>query len=424
MKRLYLFLPAILFCTLAFSQHPHSRGDNPLYWALVGGISAGMLYLFYLLFGLLINFFRRLKQRKFNLPQKFHSLFSIKENEENNSGSEIHCNILADGEELQVKSSNDNHQSVTVCKQCGKQIPTNALYCSYCGANQSRTPSTLRRISHKLKDLSFLNALVKRFVRFVLFLTLLALFGGIISYICSEIRGSNDIQVVCVFAPIVAYVLYRLLHYAYKFNHKRKILMVTTLVLLVFALWGVSITDSISRRAEAQREAEAQRMEAQRIEEMHRVNRTFLGCSFGDNASKVSNTLRKYVPNNLRPSTRFNSRGVDVIWLEDISYGDYTLNTIYFWYYQDKLYKVGMNFQTAENEGYNNLWTYNRLSTMLSKKYEKDNSARQYNNTENYCDAHTEVRLWHATYRMGKYEVQLTYYDKDSGYKENQEEGF
>ena len=97
---------------------------------------------------------------------------------------------------------------------------------------------------------------------------------------------------------------------------------------------------------------------------------------------------------------------------------------ISFMFYRDKLYKVVMDVQTSENESYSDLWTYNHLSTMLSKKYEKDYSAHQYDNTENYCDAHTEVRLWHATYGMGDYKVTLTYYDKDSGYKEHQEEGF
>ena len=62
MKRLFVFISAILCCTLAFSQHPHSRGGNPLYWALIGGISAGMLYVFYLLFGLLANIIKRLKR--------------------------------------------------------------------------------------------------------------------------------------------------------------------------------------------------------------------------------------------------------------------------------------------------------------------------------------------------------------------------
>lgn len=417
MKRLYVFIQLFLFCTLAFSQHPHSRGGNPLYWALVGGISAVMFYVLYLLFGLLTNFIKQQKQREFNLLEKLRSFFSKNGYEEIKSRDEMHCNPSADVETLQGQSNEDNCQNVTLCKQCGKQIQAGALYCSYCGANQSRTPTTLRIVSQKLKDLAFVNTLVKRLVGFILILMLLALLGGIIAFICNKIGGSDVNQIVCVYAPITAYILYSLLHYAYKFNHKRKIFIIITLVLLVLALWGVCITDSIKQ--EASRQAEAQR-----IEEMHRVNRSFLGCSFGDNASKVSNNLRKYVPNNLLPDTRYSGNGIDKIWLEDISYGDYTLNTISFLFYRDKLYKVVMNVQTAENESYSELWTYNHLSTMLSKKYKEDYSAQQYSNTENYCDAHTEVKLWHSTYEMGKYEVTLTYYDKDSGYKEYQEEGF
>ena len=417
MKRLYVFVLAILCCTLAFSQHPHSRGGNPLYWALVGGISAGMLYVFYLLFGLLANIINRLKRGDFNLIEKFHSLFPKTGNKDIVSESEMHGNLQVDRDELHEINSEDNHQDTTLCKQCGKQISAVALYCSYCGASQNRAPSKLIKLSQKLKDSSLRATLIKKFVRFTLVLALLVLLGGIFAFICNEIGGSVDDRGVCVLAPITAYVLYCLLHYAYKFNHKMKLLINTTLVLLVFALWGLCIADSISHNA-------SRRAEAQRLEEMHRVNRTFLGCSFGDKATKVSETLRKYIPNNLLPPTRFSGSGIDKIWLEDIQYGDYTLNMISFMFYRDKLYKVVMDIQTSENESYSDLWTYNHLSTMLSKKYETDYSANQYNNSEYYCDAHTEVRLWHANYGMGDYKVTLTYYDKDSGYKEHQEEGF
>ena len=417
MKRLYALILAILFCTLAFSQHPYSRGGNPFYWALVGGISAGMLYVFYLLFGLLVNMIKRFKRKDFGISGIFHSVFSKIDNDEKVSESKTCGNLQVNREEQHVINDEENHQDTTLCKQCGKQISTVALYCSYCGASQSRTPSTLRKLSQKLKDSTFLNALVKKVVRFILVLALLALFGGIIAFICNEIGGNDENQGICVFSPIAAYLLYRLLHYAYKFSRKKKQLIITILVLLVFALWGLCIADSISQDALKQ-------AEAQRLEEMHRVNRIFLGCSFGDDASKVSETLRKYIPNNLLPPTRLSGNGIDKIWLENIQYGDYTLNSISFMFYRDKLYKVVMDVQTSENESYSDLWTYNHLSTMLSKKYEEDYDAHQYDNMENYCDAHTEVRLWHATYGMGDYKVTLTYYDKDSGYKEHQEEGF
>ena len=417
MKRLYALILAILFCTLAFSQHPYSRGGNPFYWALVGGISAGMLYVFYLLFGLLVNMIKRFKRKDFGISGIFHSVFSKIDNDEKISESKTCGNLQVNRGEQHVINDEENHQDTTLCKQCGKQISTVALYCSYCGASQNRTPSTLRKLSQKLKDSTFLNALVKKVVRFILVLALLALFGGIIAFICNEIGGNDENQGICVFSPIAAYLLYRLLHYAYKFSRKKKQLIITMLVLLVSALWGLCIADSISSHA-------LRLAEAQRRVEMHRVNRSFLGCSFGDDASKVSETLRKYIPNNLLPPTRLSDNGIEKIWLENIQYGDYTLNMISFMFYRDKLYKVVMDVQTSEDESYSALWTYNHLSTMLSKKYEKDYSAHQYDNTENYCDAHTEVRLWHATYGMGDYKVTLTYYDKDSGYKEHQEEGF
>ncbi len=417
MKRLYALILAILFCTLAFSQHPYSRGGNPFYWALVGGISAGMLYVFYLLFGLLVNMIKRFKRKDFGISGIFHSVFSKIDNDEKVSESKTCGNLQVNREEQHVINDEENHQDTTLCKQCGKQISAVALYCSYCGASQNRAPSTLIKLSQKLKDSSLLNTLIKKFVRFTLVLALLALLGGIFAFICNEIGDGDDKQVVCVLAPIAAYLLYRLLHYAYKFSRKKKQLIITMLVLLVSALWGLCIADSISQDA-------LRLAEAQRLEEMHRVNRTFLGCSFGDKATKVSETLRKYIPNNLLPPTRLSGNGIDNIWLEDIQYGDYTLNSISFMFYRDRLYKVVMDVQTSENESYSDLWTYNHLSTILSKKYEKDYSARRYDNTENYCDDHTAVVLWHATYEMGEYKVKLTYYDKDSGYKEHQEEGF
>lgn len=417
MKRLFVFISAILCCTLAFSQHPHSRGGNPLYWALIGGISAGMLYVFYLLFGLLANIIKRLKRGDFNITEKFHSLFPKIGNKDIVSESEMQGNLQVDRDELHEINSEDNNHDITLCKQCGKRISAGALYCSYCGAGQKRAPSTLIKLSQKLKDMSLLNTLIKKFVRFTLVLALLALLGGIFAFVCNKIGGGDDNQGVCFFSPIAAYLLYRLLNYAYIFSRKKKQLIITILVLLVFALWGLCIADSISQ--DALRQAEAQRRE-----EMSRVNRTFLGCSFGDKVSKVSETLRKYIPNNLFPAVCFGADGIDIIRLEDIQYGDYTLNSISFKFYKDRLYKVVMDVQTYENESYSDLWTYNHLSTILRKKYKEDYSAERYDNTQNYCDDHTAVELWHSTYKMEEYKVYLSYYDKDSGYKEHQEEGF
>ena len=55
MRRLYVTVTILLLCSIAFAQHPHSRGGNPLYWAIVGGLGALITYLLYLSFGWLIK---------------------------------------------------------------------------------------------------------------------------------------------------------------------------------------------------------------------------------------------------------------------------------------------------------------------------------------------------------------------------------
>lgn len=44
MKRLIIILSVFCYYGIAIAQHPHSRGGGPLYWALVGGISAVLYY--------------------------------------------------------------------------------------------------------------------------------------------------------------------------------------------------------------------------------------------------------------------------------------------------------------------------------------------------------------------------------------------
>lgn len=51
MKRLYSLITIISFCAIAFAQHPHYRGGNPLYWGIVGGLGALICYLLYLSIG-------------------------------------------------------------------------------------------------------------------------------------------------------------------------------------------------------------------------------------------------------------------------------------------------------------------------------------------------------------------------------------
>lgn len=62
-KRLSFFAILLLFCEMVLAQHPHSRGESPLYWALVGGISAILLFAFYWSASFVLSLFMRNRQR-------------------------------------------------------------------------------------------------------------------------------------------------------------------------------------------------------------------------------------------------------------------------------------------------------------------------------------------------------------------------
>lgn len=49
-NRLLLFVLVVMFCAVAFPQHPHSHGGNPFYWLIVGGLGAIVSYAIYWFF--------------------------------------------------------------------------------------------------------------------------------------------------------------------------------------------------------------------------------------------------------------------------------------------------------------------------------------------------------------------------------------
>lgn len=66
-QRLLLLLCSILHCAVAYSQHPHSSGGGPFYWALVGGIAAVLWFVVSLVFGNIkgiLSFFQRIMGKK------------------------------------------------------------------------------------------------------------------------------------------------------------------------------------------------------------------------------------------------------------------------------------------------------------------------------------------------------------------------
>lgn len=156
------------------------------------------------------------------------------------------------------------------------------------------------------------------------------------------------------------------------------------------------------------------------MEEAHRINRTFLGCKLGDTKEKVETTFK-------REGFSYN-QDQDTLSIQGIQYGGYDVKTLSFKFYRNKLYNVSMDILPNEHESSDEPWTYNNLANVLYNKYGEDvpnpYEGKKYNNMKFHYDAHTLVSLWYATWRMGNYRVTLSYYDRDSGYKEHQAEGF
>lgn len=64
MKRLSTLLTALFVCSIVLAQHPHSRGGNPFYWAIVGGISAILIYAFYWGVPFVLTLFKRHRKNR------------------------------------------------------------------------------------------------------------------------------------------------------------------------------------------------------------------------------------------------------------------------------------------------------------------------------------------------------------------------
>lgn len=141
MKRLYSLIAIISFCAIAFAQHPQSRGGNPLYWGLVGGLGALICYLLYILIGFITGYIknRNLKEKETG-KQRTKDPQTFDEQKLSSANVDIAPSQENDktGKVINTKTVNSHNttQNIKWCKYCGKQIPVDSIYCSYCGREQ------------------------------------------------------------------------------------------------------------------------------------------------------------------------------------------------------------------------------------------------------------------------------------------------
>jgi len=157
------------------------------------------------------------------------------------------------------------------------------------------------------------------------------------------------------------------------------------------------------------------------------INRNFNGLKFGEGPSQAKSIIGK------QPDAEevFNNEKFNVSYYS-VAYGDKTIDTLTLTYYQQKLVEVIMIFNITHEDQERNR-TFNRFKNLFSRKgYNNNQTYSEYDNLLKFEDKHTRLRLWHSfdegDERWVRYNtsprIRITYYDKDSGYREKMDSGF
>ena len=132
MKKSFIYIFANFVSAVAFAQHPHSHGGSPFYWAIVGAIAYGGLYILYLLFGYIIKYVKNYKKRVRTSNIMYDHGPSLSDSyvmEKSN---------IEDIQEYDREGAPDNDKNKQVyCRYCGKQIDEDAIFCPRCGKRQN-----------------------------------------------------------------------------------------------------------------------------------------------------------------------------------------------------------------------------------------------------------------------------------------------
>lgn len=310
---------------------------------------------------------------------------------------------------------------IQYCKHCGKEIDADSLYCRYCGNKQDKT------ISLPLTKFSLLNKeswrkLLRVLLKWIIVAVACFGIGCLGMFICYLIGGEDS---VCsnalkgygyILPPFIAYLIFKILSFTYSLKGKKKTMIAILLAILTAAFLGWLIYAEITYTEREKQEYKSSTTDA--------INRTFLGCTFGESYATVEKTLNQ---RGLNPQNKVSKNGNKQWFITNTRYGKFDVDTIFFTFFQDKLFDVYISINTLDIDDYRNNYTYKSLSDLLEDKYRyKKNLSHKYRNSQMYSDEDTEILLWHKANGDGyeKYCVSIDYYDKTSGYKEERDKDF
>lgn len=320
------------------------------------------------------------------------------------------------------------------CRYCGKQIDDDSTFCTFCG--KSQIANNIKEQSHTTHQYTFLNYIykikknffkflkndkVRRIIKILLYLIVI-LFSSISLSIAFEYLIQTEDTVARYFSMDLlisgTLAFFSVLSILLSYKKIRYIYIYAIVTVFLYAGYIYSLINYAKYEANTSSNTI--------IEDNRVINRTFCGISFGDSYSDCFEILEKYADeNNIedRSLTLDSIKGLTSYTLNNLNYGKLRLDTLKCYFYNRKFYQIRMIVNIDYTDQENN-WTYNSIKDIVNQKYYSLERRTDYNNTQEYSDSHTEIELWHSFKFDAPHQVRITYYDLDSGFREERDKGF
>ncbi len=318
-------------------------------------------------------------------------------------------NNIQETKESLNSSNNDN------CKKSGKDTPEDSSFCNS-GSRQVGITSNLFTNLSVTKRIG----LVLTAIWFVYQIVLLYADNQGDDYIDYEVwfvdtnfsdyyaYGNGEFVFYALFIPAIIWGL------SYIFELSKKIGF-TIILITTFALGGYFCKGKYQQYQVEQRE-KAYKDSIEASENAPKINRTFAECSFGDSYSDVYKVVKSKYGNCINDSLSNTSEIV----IGRVYYGNFFYDRLRFDFYKGKLYQVYFrkSYETRSDRDYG----YKNFKDIFEGKNYPHDAVKyeKYNNNYFYSDKHTELSLRYSVpeYDEDDYFVQIIYYDKNSGQRE------
>ncbi len=302
------------------------------------------------------------------------------------------------------------NNNINYCNNCGKRVEIGTNYCPYCGSKLVENSFSIFRYQTPIK------VTIQKVVQSLLKFSLIVVLSFIIAAVVFNLFNLEDDDYIynIVLLTILSYILYKIIVFAYSFSSLRK-KQLGIILSIVYIVFLCLITYQYLPKEQINKTNKYGEIENEQNNPSKKINRTFLGSTFGDSYSDVVNTLIE----NGYEWTKVS--GKNSIILTNIEYGKYKADTIYLSFFNDKFFNIKLSFNNLSKEDFENNYTYNSINDLLYKKYSLLKLGQKYNNSILYDDYYTEIKLWHkgdlsiySSYDYKKYYVTLNYYDRTS----------